>query len=446
VFESPPVCGRCACDHFLFVGRPPLSWQRPHAGCIEIMAIAALRVALGELPPGTAHALAVALRPSPRATSQASHQPGMAAAALQVAAGWLPHGTPKAAALAAAKGLSQPGCRVPCPADAERSVAKTSTSLASSAGGADAVVPRAVWALRSTTAAAALAVAAQHQPHGTSEARELAVAAGSAFLRDLRGTTWQRNTPSAAAVALAVAMGRLGGDMAAALAAAVRRPASRVRGAPRAAPSNTGGDVAAANGGCPRLREVPRGTHTDAEAGTAAPARLVGAEGAPGDVFPHLCQDTSCRVIEQLWPSFTSEASVLTQRERSGPASRACNSMGSRASFGRFSAPGLLISPRTFESRLRQSMTILQDLQQVSAVSPVWARRADRDGWPATHAYLYQEPGTKSDLRERYCTSMRQLIVKDWLRQGFLGVHGRAAPAVAGGAESLASRIVAFMP
>lgn len=95
------------------------------------------------------------------------------------------------------------------------------------------------------------------------------------------------------------------------------------------------------------------------------------------------------------------------------------------------------ISPRTFESRLRHSAPILQDLQQVSAVSSGWAQHANKGGWPAAHAYLYQELGTKDELRQRYADSMRHLLVKDWiLRPG----HAQT------GAESLVNRIVAFVP
>eukprot|EP00439_Symbiodinium_sp_Y106_P023350 s2470_g2.t2 len=43
------------------------------------------------------------------------------------------------------------------------------------------------------------------------------------------------------------------------------------------------------------------------------------------------------------------------------------------------------LSPRTFELRLRQSARLLQDLQQLSAVSPNLASRVDGVGWSATH-------------------------------------------------------------
>mmetsp|Transcript_91721 Transcript_91721/g.163247 ORF Transcript_91721/g.163247 Transcript_91721/m.163247 type:complete len:175 (+) Transcript_91721:40-564(+) len=129
-----------------------------------------------------------------------------------------------------------------------------------------------------------------------------------------------------------------------------------------------------------------------------------------------LCQDTSGRVFEQLWPA----ASQGTPSQ---------------------------LSPRTFESRLRVSAPILQDLQQVAAVSQTWSQRIERSGWPAAHAYLYQEPGTKDVLKERYTDSMRALLVKDWLCRADPTVFRPAArssqPPTS--PEGLVSRIVSYV-
>ncbi|CAJ1339973.1 unnamed protein product [Effrenium voratum] len=92
-----------------------------------------------------------------------------------------------------------------------------------------------------------------------------------------------------------------------------------------------------------------------------------------------LCQDTLGYAMEQLLPSAQVEA----------------------------------LSPRGFESRLLQLAPLLQDLQQLCAVSQ-WANRINAGGWSATHEYLFQEPGTKGDLRRRYADSMRLFLVKAW--------------------------------
>lgn len=100
---------------------------------------------------------------------------------------------------------------------------------------------------------------------------------------------------------------------------------------------------------------------------------------------------------------------------------------------------------------------MLQDLRQVSAVSLPWARHAEKGGWPAAHAYLYVEPGSKADLRRRYAASMQRLLVKDWVRRGLAAVGGtvnlqqlqqqqqrQQHPGTFSAAESLVGRIFAF--
>mmetsp|Transcript_52774 Transcript_52774/g.109123 ORF Transcript_52774/g.109123 Transcript_52774/m.109123 type:complete len:166 (+) Transcript_52774:47-544(+) len=124
-----------------------------------------------------------------------------------------------------------------------------------------------------------------------------------------------------------------------------------------------------------------------------------------------LCQDTVGHAIEQLWPAIRS----LGEDCQSISASK--------------------LSPRTFELRLRQSARLLQDLQQLSAVSPNLASRVDGVGWSATHEYLFQEPGSKAKLRRRYAESMRQLLLKTWLRR-----------CAAQEPEGLVAHIVSFVP
>eukprot|EP00931_Biecheleriopsis_adriatica_P077256 TRINITY_DN50859_c0_g1_i1.p1 TRINITY_DN50859_c0_g1~~TRINITY_DN50859_c0_g1_i1.p1 ORF type:complete len:195 (-),score=31.17 TRINITY_DN50859_c0_g1_i1:52-606(-) len=136
-----------------------------------------------------------------------------------------------------------------------------------------------------------------------------------------------------------------------------------------------------------------------------------------------LCQDTSGYVIQQLWPPSAAGEVVLPQ------------------------ASAQKLSPRTFESRLRHSATLLQDLQAVAAVSQNWAHRIDADGFPAAYAYLYQEQGTKCELRRRYADSMRELLVKDWIGRAHPSVWRPPDPggAAAAGPEGLVARIVSFM-
>lgn len=107
-----------------------------------------------------------------------------------------------------------------------------------------------------------------------------------------------------------------------------------------------------------------------------------------------LCVDTSVRVVEQLWPA---QVEDLDARRR--------------------------LSPRSFEARLRSSAALLYDLQQASAVSQIFARRAEQRGWPAAHAYLYEEAGSKLNLQERYEDSMRRLLLCDRLQRTLFGLQ-----------------------
>lgn len=317
-----------------------------------------MRVAVGQLPPGTTHALAVALRPSPRGRARPAQQPAteMAAAALRMAAGWLPQGTPKAAALAVARGggpRRSPAC--------QRS--------------------------RPTAALEALVVAAQHQP----QAWELAAAAGRSLLEARRTS------------AVAGALGLAAKQMSPEVTAALRLVTAQVKRATCGQRRRW-------------IRSCRESNQQDSECRTRRhPLGL-----------PSLCHDTSGRVIETLWPPRPQVKSI-----RSGEASAS-------ELVAIVGCQGLAqLSPRTCESRLRHSAPFLQDLQQVSAVSPLWARRADQEGWPAAHAYLYQELGTKGELRQRYQDSMGRLLVKDWMQR-----PGRLPP----GSEGLVNRIFAFMP
>merc|ERR1712232_594800 len=141
-------------------------------------------------------------------------------------------------------------------------------------------------------------------------------------------------------------------------------------------------------------------TRSSASAGASCIKQGVpsGAEPNSEDAGATLCQDTSGRVFQQLLPP-----------QPAIPSMEGMQHQGAKIQVGTWIQDPIraTLSPRTFERRLRHSAPIFQDLQQVSAVSPVWARRADREGWPAAHAYLYQEPGTKGELRQRYSDSKR---------------------------------------
>jgi len=290
---------------------------------------------------------------------------GTVATAVRLAAGWLQEGTREAVALTVAARLSWPAQ----PSTTEESV----EVLADGVWGM-------TWLRRSATAAAALAVAVQRQPHGTFEARELAVAAGQALLQERRGA------------ALGVAARQLGPDSAAPLAAA----AGRV--------------LLLATGGSGRMFLPGSIDRVHFRRHRQQPWH--GGRRAEGLDTTVLCHDTVARVIEALWPPLFAPAPRL------GAAWPASTS---------------LLSPRTFETRLRSTARVLRDLQQVSAVSPAMAKHANHGGWPATHAYLYQESGTKGELRHRYAASVQRLLVRDrLLRSG-------------GGEEGLVARVLGFL-
>ncbi|CAK0851375.1 unnamed protein product [Prorocentrum cordatum] len=188
-------------------------------------------------------------------------------------------------------------------------------------------------------------------------------------------------------------------------------------------PGTLGAAALAALTGC-SAPAAPR-PQPESAAGAAAPGR----GGRPArQPLGRLCQDTSERVVGHLWPPLP-------------PARGGCGEVASeRAGAG-------AVSPRSFEARLRQCRHIFGDLRCVAAVSAAWARHADRDGWPSTHAYLYQEPGTKSELRRRYEASARRLLLDDWFRHHLSAAHARGlAWPQQGSAAGLAGRVAGFLP
>lgn len=297
---------------------------------------------------------------------------GTVATAVRLAAGWLQEGTREAVALTVAARLSWP---------AQSSTTEESVDiLVDGAWGM-------TWLRRSATAAAALAVAVQQQPHGTFEARELAVAAGRALLQERRGT------------ALGVAARQMGPDSAAPLAAV----AGRVL---RLATGGGGRTLLPVDTDRVHLR---RRRQQPWRCGRRTAGSSVDPAGLDTTV---LCHDAVARVIEALWPPLPAPVPRLEATR---------------------SASTSLLSPRTFETRLRSAARVLRNLQQVSAVSPAMARHASHGGWPATHAYLYQEAGTKGELRHRYAASVQRLLVRDrLLRAG-------------GGEEGLVARVLGFL-
>uniref|UniRef100_A0A7S4Q3N6 Uncharacterized protein n=1 Tax=Alexandrium monilatum TaxID=311494 RepID=A0A7S4Q3N6_9DINO len=344
--------------------------------------VAALRVAVGQLSPRTTQALSVAL-----------HQPSRSSAwaAVCLAASWLPAGTPEALALAAAAGRLRRQSRPESAAEGGSGPREGGRHALPGDRALRADAPARPHVERPRIAAAALGVAAKQLDREM--AALLAAAIGSfrcfadADLPEKHGCGW------------------------------IRCSAARSAAAAKAS-SAAGPHTAASLGFYSRpwqfLRQVPSQGYLHVR-GQSAVGLDEARRGWAGASSPSLCHDTSVRVMETLWPH---AADVPVASPGGGP-------------------PPASLTPRTFESRLRHSAPLLQDLQQVSAVSPVWARHADQGGWPAAHAYLYQELGTKDQLRQRYSDSMRQLLLKDWiLRAG----HAQA------GAESLVSRIIAFMP
>jgi len=343
------------------------------------MAAPALRVAIGELPARCTVALRAALRPSPRPpTSQEDEA----------------HVRRRQGAVASRRLL---GMR----------------------------------AARPTTTAAALAVAALQQPPGTCLARTLALASGRVFLPECggvpapgHGDSW--NPVASAALAVAAAC-HPNSESTAAVAVASgafrrwRRRTCNVVKSKRAAAAATGS----------------AGRSPSGEASEALPSLYEdGAASSPSSSSPLLlCQDTSYRVLQQLWPPIMRRVSSPSE------VSSSPSLMSSRK-------PAELC-PQTFEERLRRSCHVLQSLQQVSAVSADWARHADQDAWPAAFAYLYQERGSKSDLRRRYALSMRRLLVKDWVHRGLGGgvlpPSATSAPGPGDLTDSLSRHILTFV-
>merc|ERR1719506_164069 len=138
----------------------------------------------------------------------------------------------------------------------------------------------------------ALAVAAYHQPRGTPAAAVLAAAAGSAFLRVSRPSDMCQKMscapakPSSAA-ALAVAAHQQPPGTRETLAAAAGRAYLRISGDSAGLPA-------------PRSRLAAEGRST-----LAAPQRQVYTSAKQMQSersLPCLCQDTSSRILCQLWP------------------------------------------------------------------------------------------------------------------------------------------------
>lgn len=318
------------------------------------MAVPALRIALGQLPPGSVPALAAVLRPEALIARRSC------ATALAVAATHQLQGTPAGSVLAAAAG---------------RAFLRVSRHAP----------PR-----QNATLTDALALAARQQPQGTLSAKALAAASGRAFLRMSGGFT-QLRARAVAGSALALAAGRLSPECAAAIAPASRQQLACFR----------------------RRRKSPP---------SSLPARSPREPPKQQSSLPNLCQDTSNCIFGQLWP-----AKHVSPLER-------CSGQPEPAA----------ISPRTFETRLRMSKPLFSDLGRVAAVSPTWAQHAERDGWPSTHAYLFQEPGTKWQLQERYSHSIKRLRVKDWLQD--CGSQAPFSVELQGDQDGVMSRIVAFLP
>lgn len=258
---------------------------------------------------------------------------------------------------------------------------------------------------------AALAVAAQQQPPGTLAASALAAAAGRAFLRISEDAPSRQSRARSAsehtfADALAVAAHQQprGTPAATAMAAAAGRAFLR---------ASAGSARPRARSACSERVVLSTTGHRQVSCGPASQTSSL----------PYLCADTSNLIFGALW-SVQQPAHGGQQALSSGLSG--CTN----------------VSPRTLDTRLRVSKHLFGDLSRVSAVSPTWCQRVDRDGWSSTHAYLFQEAGSKVQLQERYSHSMRRLAVQDWL--GF----AQAAPASENlrGNDDVISRIVTFLP
>jgi len=364
-----------------------------------------------------------------------------AAIALRLAASWLPQGAPaKLAVLALARShppgdsesapMSSTSGREPetCPTatariDVTALAAKSSPNDAGRAGvvgtsdsGVVSAGPLEFSAARSLTTAAALAVAASQQPRGSQIARELALAAGRVHLPDCGTLLPSDSKFSAADAALAVAAGRHNSRaLTASVMAAGKLQHKIVKRGRRA--------VVVVAATAPRF---------------AAPA-IVQPPPLPAS-RPVLCHDTAYHVLRQLLPPpphptpIGGQVVATTLRVAAPPFSSGHPPSAQATSIDGRRLPPLPPSPRTLEARLRSSAPVLlRQLQQVSAVSAAWAQHTERDAWPATHVYLYQEMGSRSDLRRRYNDSARRLLVTDWLRMGLAHRAGaRPTPEAAG--------------
>eukprot|EP00929_Paragymnodinium_shiwhaense_P053603 TRINITY_DN26845_c0_g1_i2.p1 TRINITY_DN26845_c0_g1~~TRINITY_DN26845_c0_g1_i2.p1 ORF type:complete len:264 (-),score=61.27 TRINITY_DN26845_c0_g1_i2:177-968(-) len=153
-----------------------------------------------------------------------------------------------------------------------------------------------------------------------------------------------------------------------------------------------------------------------------------------------LCPDTSAQVVQLLWPSPYAATATAAAARHAGvgrvaqvPPVQRSGAIVLQQAYSSGSRGGL--SPRVFESRLRQSAPMLKDMHRVSAVCASWSARVEQNGWPAAHEYLYQEPGTKRQLQQRYLASARQLQVKEWFQQ-------RLPPPIAAAAAVQSGRLL----
>jgi len=265
----------------------------------------------------------------------------------------------------------------------------------------------------------ALALAAQQQPQGTLAASVLSAAAGRAFLRVRRESPRvTRQAPLLArsdlvnALAVAAQQQPHGTPAASALQHQARSPSEHtlVNALAVAAQQQPRGTLAATvlaaaagraflrtSAECSRPRAKSACSEMDEHSVVSANQGFAGQRASSRSSLPRLCDDTSGYIFGQLWP-VQQIADRVQQASSSG-------------------LPiDTIISPQALESRLRLSKPIFGDLSRVSAVSPSWCQRVERDGWSSTHAYLFQEPGTKGQLQARYSHSMRRLMVKDWLQ------------------------------
>jgi hypothetical protein len=286
----------------------------------------------------------------------------------------------------------------------------------------------------------ALAVVAQQQPQGAMVACVIAAAAGRAFLRMRERITQRRfstsSTRSLLQNALAVAARHQAHGTFTAFVLAVAAGRASLR-------TSSSGHAMNITGGAKKV-----GTVAMADNQSITPPTFlqdcafsgIGVETTPmllddskarkqAHLYaPGLCQDTSNHAIGHLWPAQSTSSEQVVVRSDGVHRSSAS------------------ISPRTFETRLRQSAPMFNDLNRISAVSLTWAQHAERCGWPSAHAYLYEVPGTKWQLQERYAQSMRQLLLKDKLWQRLSLSRATSDGDLQRELDSLMSHIVAFVP